>query len=207
MGLAAKRHKKRKSCEVAEVSCASAPLCGYSLRLVTLPPTQDEFADLELRSPEINDEPMFNVRSPKVAEQLRDMVIGQRTRGLKFHNERIVDEKIGDIFTKRGAVFIGHRQGVLLQDGTGPPGFAEAVGKSILINFLHVAVPKKSMQSQTRFADVIAQCKDRVVSHAPVMRFLRLLAAVQTTCRKAIGFRLSPPGLWPWAMSACRQRL
>ena len=85
------------------------------------------------------------------------MFIGQSLACLEFDDQTIFNKQIRKVVTKDRAVFITDLEGVLLFDIQ--PLFAKSVSKAVLVDFLKVAMTKVSMESKSRFPNLITQCK------------------------------------------------
>jgi hypothetical protein len=136
---------------------------------------ENKFPDFQLGGAEVYQEPMLDVRSAQIAEQLGDMLVGQRADGLQFDDEPLVDEKISEELTQERAVLIEHAERMLLDGGESL--FAQPMGEAVFVDFLDVAVPEMAVQREAGFADLIAELEDGIFHALPFLRLLRIFAA------------------------------
>ena len=91
----------------------------------------------------------------EIAEQLRDMFIGQRARRLKLDNQAILDEQIGVVITNDGAVLVIDLERVLLLHVQAE--FAQPMGQGVLIHLLQVAMPVVDVNGVSGFTHDVAE--------------------------------------------------
>src|SRR5690606_27662631 len=116
------------------------------------------FLYVETGGSEVDQESGFDPGGAEVAEYLRHVFLGHGLGGLEFHNQFSLDEKIGEVFTEYGAVFVVNVQGVLLPDLQAL--FAKPVGQSVFIHLFRVPVPMVFVQGKRGFPDDVAELID-----------------------------------------------
>jgi hypothetical protein len=118
------------------------------------------FLNLENGRAEIDEQPVFEARGSEISEELGDVFVDQGFDGFEFDDQRILNEEIGEVFAENRAVFIEDVESVLLHDIQAL--FAKAMGESVFVNFLIVAVTMIFLKGKGRLSQLITKNEDWV---------------------------------------------
>jgi hypothetical protein len=94
---------------------------------------------------------MFDPRSSKIAEQLRDMLVNQDFTSPEFYDQSTGDEQICTEVAQQSSVCIENIQRVLL--GNFDSDLPKTMGEGIFIYLLKMSAAKKLVNLEAGFAD------------------------------------------------------
>jgi len=89
--------------------------------------------DLKFVAAKVHQKAVLFARGSKVAQYLSSVFIGQSPAGFEFCYQGLLDEKIGEVFTDYGSVFIEYRDWTLLPHIQ--TGLSQAMGQRVFVYF------------------------------------------------------------------------
>src|ERR1043165_2226551 len=89
------------------------------------------------------------------------MLVGHRPASLPLDDQRKIEEEVGKVFSKHGAVLVEHFEWELWLHGQS--GLAQAVKQTVFVNLLQVTRSQVAVQGETGFANKVAQGKHVVL--------------------------------------------
>jgi hypothetical protein len=118
-----------------------------------LPFRQNELFHVENRRSEVDQQGMLFARCPQVAQNLGDMLAGNRLGGFEFDDQLTFDQKIHEKLAKKRAVLVVNIDRMLLLDQQAK--LAQTMRQTIFVDLLEVAVAKIAMNRKTGLPDHI----------------------------------------------------
>jgi len=112
------------------------------------------FANLQFGCTEVNEQAMLHPHRSEIAEQLSHVLVNQRPAGLQLDDQASIGDEIGVKFAQYGTILVEDAQWMLLIHLNAL--LAQAMSKSILVDFFEVAMAEMAMQRETGFANQVA---------------------------------------------------
>ena len=97
---------------------------------------------------------MLNSGRTKITEQLRYMFFHYMARGLKLHDQLVLNEEIGMKITQQGSIFVQNLKRMLLFDIQYL--LPQSVRQGVFINLFYMTTPMIPMNRKARFSDYVA---------------------------------------------------
>lgn len=128
---------------------------------------------------------MSYMACPHVTKNLCQMFVRQRSTGLQFNQQDVLDEKVSIEVAENSPILISNNQGILFSHIEAC--FFQAVYKTTLIHLFQMAVPQKPVQTETLLPNHITKFENSIIGSRHSLCILCLFVAhvLSFSCRAA----------------------
>jgi hypothetical protein len=113
--------------------------------------------------PEVDQKPGLDSTRSQIAKDLGDVFVDNGLDRFQFHDQSILDQKVGIVVTKNRPVLIEYRDRFLLLNFQ--PGFRQPMCEGILVDLFQMSAPVITVDREAGLADDVTQLVDRIPRH------------------------------------------
>lgn len=144
--------------QVGREEAQEAQETSFSPARVLFLARKNEFANLQSRGPEVDQETVLPAGRPEVTKKLGGVFGGKGSNGLDFDDQFSLHDHIREVVAQDGFIRIANLERILNEDLQ--PLLSQSEGQPGLVNLLEVAVSQVPMQIQSGRPDLVAQGKN-----------------------------------------------